>query len=247
MIIAASSLVEERCWEIQHLGMKLMTQRYQLPQGNPGFVEVADKLWRMLYDEALELVHYSGSCQRVGRCMRLAIIDHGEWVGGIVLGSTFPNIFVRDESLGLRKFVTDYRERGLSHPWSRQNRLYWSNLQKVVNHARTFIFPQFQGRGLGILSHAELLTTGMRMWEEKYKEQVYALDTLCTANESKLFLSNGWIRAGQTKGYSADKSKILSKAVGVKNDRDNGIKNNVGLSEGDIRWWVWVVQFKAFT
>lgn len=235
-----------RCHEIQRSGNEIISIEYEYPKASLGLIEIIDKNWRSLHDEALDLIHYSGSCQRVGRCMRLAIVEDGEWVGGIVLGSTFPNIIVRDKAVGLRKFVVDYKSRGLNNPWSGKNRLYWNNLQKVVNHARTFVFPMYQGRGVGIRAHAELLSSGVEMWEKKYKDEVYALDTLCTADESKLFLLNGWVRAGKTKGYSSDNSKVLSKAIGVKEDKGAGIINNVGLTPGNTKWWVWIIQIRDF-
>ena len=237
-----------RCETIQQLGNECMVEDYDFPSRRLAFVEVRDRNWRKLFDEALDLTHYSFSCQRVGRCMRLAIIEDGEWVGGIVLGSTFPNILVRDESVGLRKFVTNYKRRGLTNPWSRKNRQYWRNLQKVVNHARTFVFPQFQGRGIGIRAHRLLLTKGVALWEQKYRDQVYALDTLCTADESKLFLLNGWTRAGQTKGYTLDRTEVFSKSLKVVDDREKGIKNNGALrkDENSIQWWVWTIQLHVF-
>jgi GNAT superfamily N-acetyltransferase len=237
-----------RCAKIQTEGGGLMALGYDFSKTGLAFLEVRDRRWRRLFDETLNLVHYSRSCQRVGRCMRLAIIEDGEWVGGIVLGSTFPNILVRDERVGLRKFVTDYKRRGLSSPWTRENKSYWRNLQKVVNHARTFVFPQFQGRGVGIRAHRLLLTAGVKMWEQKYGDQVYALDTLCTAGESKLFLVNGWTRAGLTKGYTLDRSRVFSKTMKVVDSRKKGIKNNGALRKGEqnIQWWVWTIQFKRF-
>jgi len=221
-------------------------KRIEIPDSSMHFIEIIDSQWRLLFDQALDEIHYARSCQRVGRCMRLAIIEDGKWTGGIVLGSTFPNILVRDEALGLRKFVTDYKSRGLSNPWSSKNQLYWGNLQKIVNHARTFVFPRFQGKGIGIRAHAKLLSTGKELWEQKYGDEVVAFDTLCTADDSKLFLRNGWIRAGQTKGYSSDKGKVLSNAIGVKEDKKAGIINNVGLISGNNKWWVWVLQFRDF-
>jgi hypothetical protein len=237
-----------RCERIQELGNTLMEERYEFAPKRLSFVEVTDRNWRKLYDEALDLVHYSHSCQRVGRCMRLAIVEEGQWVGGIVLGSTFPNILVRDENVGLRKFVTNYKRRGFSNPWTHKNRSYWRNLQRVVNHARTFVFPQFQGRGIGIRAHRLLLTKGVKMWEQKYRDEVYALDTLCTADESKLFLLNGWTRAGQTKGYTLDRTQIFSKPMKVFDSREKGIKNNGALTkpQNSIQWWVWTIQLKAF-
>jgi len=237
-----------RSSKIQELGTAHMMKNYEFLRKGLGFVEVVDSYWRKLFDEALGLIHYSGSCQRVGRCMRLAVVEDGQWVGGIVLGSTFPNILVRDEAVGLRKFVTNYKKRGLKNPWSRDNKSYWRNLQRVVNHARTFIFPQFQGRGLGIRAHGLLLTEGVKMWEQKYRDRVYALDTLCTADESKLFLSNNWIRAGQTKGYSSNRGEVFSKPMKVLDDEKSGIKNNSALqkSESGTQWWVWVIQLRRF-
>ena len=237
-----------RCERIQAEGLQYLATTQKVSHNGINFIEVQDKNWRWLYDEALDLVHYSNSCQRVGRCMRLAIVEDGEWVGGIVLGSTFPNILVRDEVVGLRKFVTDYKERGLASPWSRENKSYWSNLQRVVNHARTFVFPQCQGRGIGIRAHRSLLTDGIKLWEHKYQEPVYALDTLCTADESKLFLLNGWTRAGQTKGYTLDRKNIFSKTLAVVDDRKQGIRNNGALCKGEnsTEWWVWVIQLKEF-
>lgn len=237
-----------RCAKIQTEGTGLMVKDYDFSKRGLVFVEVLDSSWRHLFDETLNLVHYSRSCQRVGRCMRLAIIEDGQWVGGIVLGSTFPNILVRDENVGLRKFVTNYKKRGLVNPWTRDNKSYWKSLQKVVNHARTFVFPQFQGRGIGIRAHRLLLTEGVKMWEQKYRDKVYALDTLCTAGESKLFLVNGWKRAGLTKGYTLDRSRVFSKSMKVVDSRKMGIKNNGALRKGkqSIQWWVWTIQFKHF-
>jgi hypothetical protein len=237
-----------RCEKLQKLGDDLMGLNYDFPPKRLSFVEVTDRDWRRLFDEGLDLIHYSHSCQRVGRCMRLAIVENGQWVGGIVLGSTFPNILVRDENVGLRKFVTNYKRRGLLNPWTSKNRSYWRNLQRVVNHARTFVFPQFQGKGIGIRAHGLLLTKGVEMWEQKYRDQVYALDTLCTADESKLFLLNGWTRAGQTKGFTLDRSAVFSKPLKVVDDREKGIKNNGALHkpENAVQWWVWTIQLKAF-
>lgn len=225
--------------EIEQEGTRLLAE-LGIPKPPFGFVEVVDASWRRLFDRALEEIHYAGACQRVGRCMRLAIIENGVWVGGIVLGSTFPNIRVRDEALGLRKYIKDWKERGLKSPWARENTAYWTALQKVVNHARTFIFPRFQGAGRGIRAHKLLLTEGVALWKEKYKDEVIALDTLCTHAESRLFKDNGWILVGRTQGYTSDPSRVFSKRAFLEDWKN--IKNNVALGkvEGSIRWFVWV-------
>ncbi len=206
------------------------------------FVPVTDRNTRSAFDFALDTVHYARSCQRVGRCLRLCVYEGDVWVGGIVLGSTFPNIEVRDSELGLKKHVRDVARRGLNNPWSRGNRDYWQALQHVVNHARTFIFPRFQGHGLGIAAHRELLRSGLRHWERRYQERVAALDTLCTHSDSKLFSKNGWTLVGNTKGYTSDPAHVFSTPAFV--NEWKGIRHNVALKRiapGEDRWWVWTI------
>lgn len=225
--------------EIEQETTQLLKQ-FHIPDTPFGFVEITDASWRRLFDRALDEIHYAGACQRVGRCMRLAIIENGNWVGGVVLGSTFPNIRVRDEALGLRQYVIDWRERGLRSPWARENEAYWSALQKIVNHARTFIFPRFQGAGRGIRAHKLLLTDGIALWKAKYQDDVTGLDTLCTHEDSRLFKDNGWTLVGRTEGYTSDPSKVFSKRAFTEDWKT--IKNNVALGrvERSIRWFVWI-------
>jgi len=191
------------------------------------FVVVELTEMRQVFDEALQEIHYAGACQRVGRCMRLAIVKDKEWVGDIVLGSTFPNIRPRDEAFGLTKFIKDWKERGLVSPWAWENREYWDRLQAIVNHARTFIFPKFQNNGLGVAAHALLLTQGVKLWEERYGNPVYGFDTLCTHPNSRLFADNGWILVGRTKGYSRDPTRVFSRRAFLQDWKN--IKDNAGL------------------
>lgn len=230
--------------EIEKAGEELLQSR-DLPDSPFCFVEIRDSKWRALFNQALDKIHYAGSCQRVGRCMRLAVLEEGQWVGGIVLGSTFPNILVRDKALGLRQYVEDYKERGLSSPWASENTLYWEALQKIINHARTFIFPSFQGKGRGIKAHSLLLTEGVALWKAKYQDEVIGLDNLCTDSDSRLFKENGWQFVGRTKGYTSDPSEVFSKRA-VENDWEH-IKNNVALKriEGSTRWLVWVIDLRS--
>lgn len=217
-------------------GEELLTKQHRIGRSTRvRFVEIEDAELRHLFDGALDLTHYAKSCQRVGRCMRLALVHDAHWVGGVVLGSTFPNVDVRDRALGLKVYVSGFASRGLSNPWSGKNRKYWNCLQSIVNHARTFIFPQFQGRGLGKEAHRLLLGDGIKLWESKYHQKVYALDTLCDHSDSGLFLSNGWLHVGQTKGFTADykKSFTLRKKV-------TPSINNAALRPGPTRWQVWV-------
>lgn len=237
-------LNEARIHEIETVSLPLMDK---LITNEPHFtlVEVKHREWRRLFDQSLDEIHYASSCQRVGRCMRLAIVDQGQWVGGIVLGSTFPNVLVRDEKLNLRRFVSDYKERGLKNPWSHENTLYWSELQKIVNHARTFVFPRFQGEGRGIRAHRLLLSQGLSLWREKYQTDVIGLDTLCTHDDSRLFKDNGWALVGRTEGYSSDPRKVFSKRAFSQEWKN--IANNVALGRiaGSQRWFVWVVSIRS--
>jgi hypothetical protein len=220
-------------------GQKFLEANYTLRE-ELSFIETNDAFLKKLFDQALDILHYAKSVQRVGRCMRLAVIRDKNWVGGITLGSTFPNIFVRDEALGLRKFVENYKERGLKNPWVKENYLYWHALQTLVNHARSFTFPMFQGSGIGTAAEKLLLTKGVKLWEEKYHDRVYALDNLTDRADSKMFLNNGWQMVGQTKGFSSNPDEIFSQRLGYKNKEQ--IRNNIGLSTSGkaIHWFVWV-------
>lgn len=231
---------EENICQIEAIGNEFV--KTLIGENNFDLIEIKDIQWGKLFDKALDEIHYAGSCHRVGRCMRLAIIDSGIWIGGIVLGSTFPNILVRDEALDLRKFVIGWKERGFSSPWSKYNTSYWSNLQKVINHARTFIFPKYQSKGKGIKAHNLLLSKGVNLWKAKYKDDVIGLDTLCTHSESRLFLDNGWSLVGRTKGYTSDPSQVFSKNA-FKEEWKN-IKNNVALGKtvGSQSWYVWTIR-----
>ena len=219
----------------QQRGQAVLEEFYELPRRSSlGFVVVEDSELRGCFDFALDKTHYAKACQRVGRCMRLAIICERQWVGGIVLGSTFPNVGVRDEALGLKRFVRGYAARGLRNAWCKENREYWQALQTIVNHARTFVFPQFQGRGLGKEAHRLLLTKGIRVWERKYGQPVYALDTLCDRSDSGLFVANGWSLVGETKGYTANYKDDFSQGTGSVSI------NNAALKRGKTHWQVWV-------
>lgn len=195
--------------------------------------------WRRVFDGALDELHYAGRCQRVGRCMRLLIIENGDWVGGVVLGSTFPNVGVRDEAIGLKPYVRDHQLRGLRSPWARENIDYWGRLQHIVNHARTFVFPECQGRGVGIRAHKQLLREGVALWEARYGP-VAAFDTLCTNEDSGLFRRNGWNHVGRTKGYGSDRSTLL-----VDETETSSPVNNVALRPTGVRWDVWIRVLRA--
>ena len=170
--------------------------------------------------------------------MRLGILYKNQWAGGIVLGSTFPNIDVRDRYVGLKPFVINLKARGLRNAWVRENREYWDRLQKIVNHARTFVFPAFQGLGIGTRAHRLLLKEGIRIWERRYKDRVAALDTLCDHGDSKLFLTNGWSLVGETKGFCSNPKVAFSQ----KTDGRDPLKNNVALTHSprNQKWVVWV-------
>src|SRR5262249_12573654 len=105
----------------------------------------------------------------------------------------------------------------------------------VVNHARTFVFPEFQGRGIGIDAHRLLIRVGPRYWRKRYRTPVAAFDTLCDSSDSKLFIRNGWDYAGRTKGFGSDRSRPL---VEVRDGAEP--RNNVALLKTGRRWEVWI-------
>lgn len=234
---------ERKVNKIRTMGNNILCEAEKIPK-KLNFIVIKTPEMRYVFDEACEEIHYAGACQRVGRCMRLAITYHNEWIGGIVLGSTFPNIKARDEAFGLTKYTKGYKKKGLVSPWARENKAYWDRLQLIVNHARTFIFPKFQGNGLGIASLSLLLTTGRRIWEERYNVSICGFDTLCTHPTSRLFKDNRWKLVGQTRGYSRDPYKLFSKRA-FKEEWKN-IKDNAGLCKikGNMQWWIWVKVFK---
>jgi hypothetical protein len=217
--------------ELLPAGSRVGLSLVPIPLGRAG------RSLRKEFDGALGSIHYAGACQRVGRCMRLLVVDGMHWVGGIVLGSTFPNIDCRDEALDLKRYVRGTRERGLASPWSAENTEYWSRLQSVVNHARTFVFPSAQGRGVGIEAHRLLLGVGIRQWKRRYPGPVAALDTLCDNRDSGLFRRNSWAHVGQTKGFGSDRTREFSAS-----DRSEHLRNNVGLIRNSRAWEVWVVE-----
>src|SRR5579884_221914 len=221
---------------MRHHGEEVLLRIFVRPRPKSlSFVEIRDPELRQLFDNALDLTHYAKSCQRVGRCMRLAVMQDNHWVGGIVLGSTFPNVGVRDQALGLKVYIAGFASRGLKNPWSAKNRDYWECLQTIVNHARTFIFPEFQGRGLGKEAHRLLLMSGVQLWETKYQQRVYAFDTLCDHADSGLFLANGWTHVGETRGFTANYRKPFSLRKGA-----SPSINNASLHPGPTKWQVWV-------
>lgn len=231
--------VNAKCAEtIQKEGQLILDKLLPKSRKELFFYEITSLPLRNLYDEALNNIHYAASCQRVGRCMRLAIINMKTWIGGIVLGSPFPNIDARDRFLGLKRYVVNFKERGLKSPWARENHAYWSRLQRIVNHARTFVFPAFQGKGFGVNAHKLLLTEGIKLWENKYHDKVAAIDTLCDHGDSKLFLANGWTLVGETKGYCSNPKAIFSQRT----NEEKPFKNNVALMKNphNCKWIVWV-------
>jgi hypothetical protein len=203
------------------------------------FVPVRSSDGRHAFDKACERLHYAGSCHRVGRKMLLAVIKDGEWIGGIILGSPFPNLRPRDDAFGLTKHVSDWRARGLTSPWARENRAYWDRLQLVVNQARAFVFPQFRGTGVGVLAHSLLETEGRTLWEAEYG-RLAGFDTLCTEPNSRLFADNGWRLVGRTLGYTRDPETSLSQRVTTW--KIDGVSDNAGLAltSTSTRWWIWV-------
>jgi hypothetical protein len=222
---------------LQIAGSDLIRDEWVLPR-RLALVPVTSREGKSIFDTACDQIHYAGACHRVGRRMRLAVVSRGRWVGGIVLGSTFPNIRPRDDAFRLTRWVVDWQERGLVSPWASENDQYWRRLQQVVNQARAFVFPAEAGSGLGVRSHLLLETEGLHYWQAKY-ERAAGFDTLCNHPTSRLFTSNGWTLVGRTLGHSRDPYSALSRRV---TDRTLVVRDNAGLTARPLgeRWWVWV-------
>lgn len=223
--------------EIQTAGTEYLRSEWKLPR-RLALVPVESRSAKRVFDTACQQLHYAGACRRVGRRMRLAVVCRGRWVGGIMLGSTFPNLRPRDDAFGLTKWVVSWQERGLVSPWAAENHEYWRRLQQVVNQARAFVFPGEAGGGIGIRAHALLETEGLHHWESRY-ERAAGFDTLCDHDSSRLFTENGWRLVGRTLGHSRDPNTQLSRRV-VEDGRR--VRDNAGLTERPegARWWVWV-------
>ena len=218
-------------------GTQLLHDQLSLPR-RLSLVPVESNEARLLFDDACEKIHYAGACRRVGRRFRLAIISKGEWVGGFVLGSPFPNLRARDDAFGLTRWVLNWEQRRLASPWASENEEYWRRLQQIVNHARAFVFSAAQGRGIGIRAHSLLESEGSHYWRARYGGRVAGFDTLCNHASSRLFAANRWNLVGRTAGYRRDPSITLSRRA--LNQRRQG--DNAGLSPrtDGVRWWIWV-------
>jgi hypothetical protein len=222
---------------LQAEGTELIREEWRLPK-RLALVPVEHADARRVFDEACDHIHYAGACRRVGRLMRLAVMDRGRWVGGVALGSTFPNLRPRDDAFGLTRWVHDWQERDLVSPWASENVQYWSRLQQVVNQARAFVFPSEAGRRIGVRAHELLEGDGLYYWQAKY-ERAAGFDTLCNHSTSRLFTTNGWELVGRTLGHSRSPGTQLSQRVadGSKRVRDNAALTPAPTGE---RWWVWV-------
>ena len=226
----------------QQRGTSILRHIQDQPLEGLSFVPVTDPTWRRLFDACLDAYHYAGGCQRVGRCLRLALVHDDVWVGGSVIGSPFPNILVRDEALGMRRFVTDWYKRGKS-PWTRHNREYWQALQGIIDHARTFVFPTCQGQGYGTRAIALLESVALDLWYERYRERPWALDTLCHTKDGGLFRANGWDFVGHTRGYTSSRKVTFSR----RDDYTPQVRgHNVGLVRAEREpWCVWVKALRS--
>jgi hypothetical protein len=223
--------------ELRAQGTDLLRSEWLLPR-RLALVPVTAMDARYTFDEACEQIHYAGACRRVGRRMRLAVVDRGRWVGGIVLGSTFPNLRPRDDAFDLTRWVVDWQVRGLISPWASENTQYWRRLQQIVNQARAFVFPSEAGRGIGVRAHQLLEGEGLHYWQAKY-ERAAGFDTLCNHQASRLFTENGWTLVGRTLGHSRDPGTDLSQRV---MNQEMRIRDNAALTAqpSGKRWWVWV-------
>jgi hypothetical protein len=149
------------------------------------------------FTEALQQLHYAGSCKSVGRFLRLMLLDDSRWVGGLIIRNALPIVQCRDEFFGINQFRKSGRIPKSGSP-------YWDKLNRIVNMARAFIFEEFQGLGYGTKMIQLLETDAVKIWKRKYGFLPIGYDCLDNAppEKAKIFLNNGWDFIGRTRGYS---------------------------------------------
>ena len=149
------------------------------------------------FNDALVRLHSAGACHPVGRFLRLVAHESGAWVGGFVLRSTIPHVACRDRFFEL--YAHEKRGRFAS-----SDSAYWRELNEIVNIGRIFVFPDFQGRGVGVAIVRIAESTAKKFWRELYQTRVRGLDCLDLAppDKARIFTENGWTFLGRTSGHS---------------------------------------------
>jgi hypothetical protein len=114
-----------------------------------------------------------------------------------VLRNTIPHVTCRDQFFRLYSF-----RHGGRFPSARSK--YWQLLNQIVNIGRIFVFPEFQGMGIGISIVGLAETTAIAYWRDIYDSKVKGLDCLdlATPKHAKIFTENGWAYLGRTTGNS---------------------------------------------
>jgi GNAT superfamily N-acetyltransferase len=151
------------------------------------------------FNQTLKHLHYAGACYPVGRFLRLMVFERDSWVGGFVLRGTIPHVTCRDKFFGLYRF----RRRG-RFPAARSG--YWRRLNEIVNIGRIFVFPEFQGMGIGAGIVRLASSCSKTYWKNMYDAPVRGLDCLDLAppQHARIFTDNGWQFLGLTTGHSRD-------------------------------------------
>lgn len=75
--------------------------------------------------------------------------------------------------------------------------------------ARAYILKDFQGKGYGIKMIKLIESNAIDIWKKKYDDDVIGIDCLDIVGpeQAKIFLINGWLYVGTTKGFSRVKRK----------------------------------------
>jgi len=133
---------------------------------------------------AIPMFHsYKQTANYMGRQVNWLIMCQGVCLGAIGLGSPVMAMGPRDKYIG----------------WDKETRL--KNLVKVADNWRYTLKPEApKNAGSKVLSL--MMKKCRAVWKEKYGDNLVLLETLVEPpRKGTIYLANGWINVGTTKGH----------------------------------------------
>jgi len=155
------------------------------------------------FDDLMDELHYIGKSRSVGDSMRMVAEIDGKWVGILMWGSAAYRLKDRDALIG----------------WTDVQR---TQRQKLIVQNRRFCLIFEKGKHPNLAS--KILGAAIRelpeMWYSKfgYKPLLAETFTDIEAYEGTCYKASGWIKVGQSKGFSRHKSDFY-----IPNDRPKKI------------------------
>lgn len=139
---------------------------------------------RKSFRTAIPMFHsYKQSANYMGRQVNWLIMCQGVCLGVIGLGSPIMAIKPRDDYIGWKKDVR------------------MKNLVKVADNWRYTLKPEApKNSGSKVLSL--MMKECRKVWKEKYGDNLVLLETLVEPpRKGTIYLANGWVNVGTTKGH----------------------------------------------